>query len=134
MPLFSFCSFVSFTGGGGNDSSGITSWIELEHGTGDKYYYNTVTGQSSWDDPRKAMMRAPKIEKRRCTGKKCIDKKTGKSAVAVRECIRCRTDFCMPCFVDAHKSKKKNDHRFKPIVDKNHNNTKKIAITNKIKK
>ena len=105
-------------GGGGGDGSGVASWIELEHGTGEKYFYNTVTGQSSWTDPRKAMMRAPKIEKRRCSGKKCVDKKTKLTAVAVRECIRCRVDFCMPCFVAAHKSKKKNDHRFKPIVDK----------------
>jgi hypothetical protein len=107
-------------GAGAGDADSVAAWIELEHGTGETYYYNTVTGQSSWDDPRKKLMRAPKIERRRCMGKtkKCYDKKTKKNAIAVRECIRCREDYCMNCFVEAHKSKKKNDHRFKPIVER----------------
>ena len=110
-------------GQGEGDGESMAAWIELEHGTGEKYFYNTVTGQSSWKDPRKLKMRAPKIEKRRCMGKtkKCFNKKAGKTAVAVRECIRCREDYCMDCFVEAHKSKKKNSHRFKPIIEKKTN-------------
>ena len=138
----------------GGDGTGLDAWIKLAGGPDPSnpgqqlhYFYNTVTGQSSWDDPRYSQMRAPKVEeRRRCQHAKiCIakadakkakggrkkipmKKKGGKggsqpekgtqAAIAVRECVRCRLDFCMECFVDAHKSKKKRDHRFKAIVKK----------------
>ena len=105
---------------GQGDADSVAAWVELAHGNGQKYFYNTISGQSSWDDPRKKMSRAPKIERRLCMGKtkRCVNKKTGKNAVAIRECVRCREDYCMECFIEAHKSKKKNDHRFKPIVER----------------
>ena len=126
----------------GGDGSGVGAWIKIPGGPDPSdpkkqlhYFYNTVTGQSSWDDPRLAQMRAPKKEdRRRCQhASVCVKKaqkgknaakggkrkeKNAEPAIAVRECIRCRLDFCLDCFVEVHKSKKKRDHRFKTIVEK----------------
>ena len=119
-------------GAKGGDGNSPEAWIKLPGGPDPSnpgqqlhYFYNTVTGQSSWDDPRISQMRAPKAEeRRRCQhGKICVAKakvaaaekgkrkkkgkeKAAQPAIAVRECVRCRLDYCMECFVDVTSQKR----------------------------
>lgn len=103
-------------GGGADDDDPEKAWIELPHGSGQSYWYNTITKESTWDDPRVAQVRVPKQKKRFCQGPGCAHTESPK--LAVRECPKCEKDFCMQCHVQEHRSRRKADHRFKPIVHK----------------
>jgi hypothetical protein len=98
--------------GGPEATTEEEAWIELPAGDGKTYWYNTISHASSWEDPRVSKSRAPKFEPTFCDVDACI----GKETRAVRACEECKKNFCLACYIEQHRSQKKANHEWKPVL------------------
>ena len=98
--------------GGAEATNEDDAWIELPSGDGKVYWYNTITHASTWDDPNAANDRIPKFQPTFCDCDAC----DGKETRAVRECQDCKKNFCLACYIEFHRTKRRAEHAWEPVL------------------
>jgi hypothetical protein len=98
--------------GGPETTNRDEAWIELPGGDGKTYWFNTITNESTWDNPMVDKDRIPEMKRIYCETVACL----GHNTTAVRKCKDCNKNFCLACYVEEHRSSRKEDHSWQLVL------------------
>eukprot|EP00948_MAST-09A_sp_MAST-9A-sp1_P001995 g1995.t1 len=86
----------------------LADWEEIESENGVVYYFNKITGESSWDPPKGWKVKEKEKDTRMIPKDMCEKCVTTR---ATRKCVDCDMAYCFDCFAKHHRTGKQLRHK-----------------------